>query len=84
MLRPKERKIEAKSVSIPFEEQEFVDKMRSLSDQEVLEHRPAITLKWMAKRRQAMQDKATKQNSGIEHLFGDFSIDAKPSTTNLE
>jgi hypothetical protein len=31
-----------------------------------------------------MHDEATKQNSGIELLFGDFSIDAKPSTTNLE
>jgi hypothetical protein len=83
VLREKRKEVDNKGVIVSFEEDGFVEQMRGLSVEDVWDIGPAIAEKWVFAHLQAMHA-ANKQASGIEDLFGDFSIDDIPSAMNLE
>jgi hypothetical protein len=83
-LREKTKEMDAKGINMPFNEEEFVARIQNVKDEEILEIGPPMAARWAFLHVQKMYDEAREQAPGIQQLFGDFSIDDKPSTMNLE
>jgi hypothetical protein len=83
-LQEKREVLEAKAITVPFENEEFVAQMHKLSDEDVQDVGSATAGTWALLHVQKMHDEVRRHAAGIEDSFGDFSIDEKPSAMNLK